>query len=90
MAVYEYCIGGTSEKCLIDKINAMFEDKQAGIWLSTIHRAKGLEADNVFIIDGHKLPYNFGGQVWQKQQEANLAYVAYTRAKDSLTIVKGD
>jgi len=89
MAVYESCYNGQSEQCLIDKITKMFEDKKAGVWLSTIHRAKGLESDNAYIIDGHRLPYDFGGQDWQKQQETNLAYVAYTRAKISLTIVKG-
>lgn len=59
--------------------------------LSTVHKAKGLEADNVFIIEPSKLPLLFEGQKqWQIQQEYNLTYVAYTRAKKNLTFVDID
>ena len=56
--------------------------------LSTIHKMKGSEADNVFIIDYPNFPYEFEGQDEEsKQQEKNLQYVALTRAKKTLNLV---
>jgi len=51
--------------------------------LSTVHKAKGLEANRVFIIrpDLMPLPNSRG---WQAAQEKNLHYVAVTRAKYEL------
>lgn len=51
----------------------------------TIHRAKGLEANRVFILGYNDLPItddNLCG--WQKKQEKNLVYVAITRAMQEL------
>lgn len=83
----------TSVKQVIDKLDAMFEDKNNGraIALSTIHKSKGLEADNVFIIVPDKLPLVWKGQQeWEFQQEKNLEYVAITRAKKNLYYVRLD
>lgn len=56
--------------------------------LSTIHKMKGSEADNVFIIDYPNFPYEFEGQDEEsEQQEKNLQYVALTRAKKTLNLV---
>ena len=56
--------------------------------LSTIHKMKGSEADNVFIIDYPNFPYEFEGQDEEsQQQEKNLQYVALTRAKKTLNLV---
>lgn len=83
-----------SENCnnaseMINKINSMFSDDNVknAIQLSTIHRAKGLEADNVFIIEKSKMPSKFAKLDWEIKQEENLIYVAYTRAMKSLHIV---
>lgn len=54
------------------------------IVLSSIHRAKGLEADRVFILDTQNLPLAGKMLPWQRQQEKNLAYIAATRAKEEL------
>jgi DNA helicase-2/ATP-dependent DNA helicase PcrA len=73
---------------LIEKINKIFQEGQkGGICLSTIHKAKGLEADNVFIVDAYLMPSKFAKLEWQKEQEKNLQYVAYTRAKKLLAFV---
>ncbi len=49
--------------------------------LSSMHKAKGLEADRVFILD-YGLMYRFSVPgTWQHKQEKNLDYVARTRAK---------
>ncbi len=73
---------------LIYKISNIFqESKDGGICLSTIHKAKGLEADRVFIVDAYLMPSKFAKLEWQKEQEKNLQYVAYTRAKKLLAFV---
>lgn len=74
-------------------IDRIFEDKniQNSITLSTIHKAKGLEANRVFILLPNKLPLTWKNQHdWQLQQEVNLQYVAYTRAKKELIFVELD
>jgi DNA helicase-2/ATP-dependent DNA helicase PcrA len=54
----------------------------------TIHRAKGLEADRVFILNYSRLPETKIGQnEWEMEQEINLKYVAITRAKKVLYLI---
>lgn len=53
------------------------------IKISTIHRAKGLEEDRVFILEYNKLPVP-RNQEWENEQERNLHYVAVTRSKKEL------
>jgi len=66
-----------------DRIEALFTDDEQGvagmITCSSIHRAKGLEADRVFILENTLRNYN--------QEELNLQYVAITRAKKTLVFV---
>jgi len=58
------------------------------VWLSTVHKAKGLEEERIYIVNPEQIPLKFKGQSpAQYQQELNLAYVAITRAKKSLTIM---
>lgn len=56
--------------------------------LSTIHRAKGLEAEKVYWLNSDDCPSKWARQEWQKQQEVNLCYVAATRAKASLVLIQ--
>lgn len=73
---------------LCQQLTNIFSDYSASVWLSTVHRAKGLEAERVFILHDEKLPL-----VWRNQkpeqylQELNLRYVALTRAKSELIFV---
>ena len=53
------------------------------IKISSIHRAKGLENDRVFILEYNKLPYPRNLN-WECTQERNLHYVALTRPKEVL------
>lgn len=56
-----------------------------GPLLSTIHKQKGAEFNNVLIVDFSLLPLVWPGQQdWEFEQELNLVYVAITRAKDKL------
>lgn len=57
------------------------------IRLSTIHKAKGLEADNVFIIGVDDGVFPFGEEDTKEyDEEKRLFYVAITRPRDNLTI----
>lgn len=52
------------------------------VQMMTVHKSKGLEYDDVFLLDEHLI-----GDV---EQEKNLRYVAQTRAKNSLTYVTSE
>lgn len=64
-------------------------DRVKPIVFSTIHKAKGLEYDRVFILEPGKLPHPAAKPGWQEQQEQNIIYVAVTRAKHELYFVGG-
>lgn len=68
---------------LFDAIDALFE-ADYGVQLSTIHRAKGLEANTVYFLYPDLLPSKYAKQPWQITQENNLSYVAITRSKHNL------
>ena len=69
---------------LTDAIKAIFSDSQGGTTLATIHKAKGLEAPRVFILNPDSMPSRWARQEWQMEQERNLQYVAVTRALETL------
>lgn len=58
-----------------------------GICLSTIHKSKGMEYDNVFILCNPSLPITDEMVDWEREQEHNLEYVAITRAKHVLGFI---
>ncbi|TPX68254.1 hypothetical protein SpCBS45565_g03301 [Spizellomyces sp. 'palustris'] len=70
------------------------------VLLSTIHRARGLERDHVFILNemDHRRRYGRSDKgknrppTFQEQQRAtvedNLIYIAYTRAKETLSFIE--
>lgn len=79
------CSGASTVDAVCKAVDDMFSDKVEGaIMLSTIHKAKGLEADRVLFLDSQLIPSKYATQEWQKQQETNLLYVAVTRAKSYL------
>ncbi len=86
-ACYQGFEGCTDRNSLADHITDLFSDARAAIWLSTIHKSKGLEADRVFILDAHELPSNRGKTAEALQQERNLLYIAMTRAKQATYFV---
>lgn len=73
-----------------DKIKLIFSDEIEGVTFSSIHRAKGLEARNVFILDRESMPLPQAKQDWEQQQERNCIYVALTRSKENLILVHGE
>ncbi len=85
-----FCRDVNSIQEVIDSIHAIFTDETDGIRLSSVHRAKGLEADRVFILEpkGAEMPHPMASSDWQKEQEMNLIYVARTRAIQELVYVR--
>lgn len=73
---------------IIETIERIFsEEAGQGILLSTMHKSKGLEADNVFLLEVNLIPAIYATQEWQVAQEHNLEYVARTRAKKQLVYI---
>ena len=64
--------------------------QNTGVTLSTIHKCKGMEWPNVFLLDEHLLPSSYAKQDWQLLQEDNLRYVCYTRATSALHFMTGE
>ncbi|MGF1566865.1 MAG: UvrD-helicase domain-containing protein [Nodosilinea sp.] len=75
---------------LVRAINDLFSDQRAKVWLSSIHKAKGLEARRVIVLHPHLLPHPKAKKPWEQEQEMNLKYVALTRAQESLTFAHGE
>lgn len=74
---------------IINRIYSIFDDNiGSGILLSTIHRSKGLEADRVFILEADNMVAKQAMKLaWSAEQEYNLQYVAFTRAKHYLGLI---
>ena len=76
---------------LIAKIDTIFTDNEKeGVCLSTIHKAKGLEADNVYILCSSLMPSKHAKKKWEIISEDNLIYVAITRARKTLNYISED
>lgn len=89
-ALYILSDGIETKNELIDRIESIFTENSDGICLSTIHKAKGLENDRVIILCNSALPSKLAKKEWEKKQEVNLQYVAYTRAKTMLGFFSED
>ena len=72
---------------LFDIIDRLFSDKANVTLLSTIHKAKGLEAKKVYWLNSSKV-IKWAKQEWQLKQENNLRYVATTRAMHELVLIE--
>lgn len=70
-------------------ITDLFADGATGVTiLATYHRSKGREWPRVFLLEHEaRCPSKYAKQDWQLRQEENLAYVAFTRAQQSLTFI---
>ena len=79
--IIEDCVSVSSVET---KIDFLFRETSASITCSTVHKAKGLEYDTVFILNRNLMPSKYAEQEWQIRQEKNIEYVAITRAKENL------
>lgn len=86
-------IRAVSEDCLtvyelLRKLESLFSDERVGVVFSSVHRAKGLEAERVFILHPELMPHPKAKQDWERVQEMNCLYVAETRSKSELYFVR--
>lgn len=80
----------TTTTGLAQYIREFFSDKHGDrvITLSSVHKAKGAEWENVFLLERNKLmPFKYATKDWEVEQEMNLIYVAITRAMSRLVYV---
>lgn len=84
----------TPVTALIAEIERLFVDANGNgagmVTLATVHKAKGLEYDRVFVLDaGEFMPCPWARRDgWEMQQERNCMYIAATRAKRELRYIK--
>jgi superfamily I DNA/RNA helicase len=69
------------------KIESIFKDENEGVVFSSVHKAKGLQAKNVFILEPGLMPHPMAEKDWEQVQEKNIEYVAYTRSQEKLILV---
>lgn len=86
--------GLSAKKDVLERINSLLINSDDNeiidenfINLMTVHRAKGLEADNVFILCPSLMPSRIAKKDWEIKSENNLIYVAITRAKKTLNFI---
>ena len=75
---------------LIKALDAMFSDDSDAklVMLMTAHKSKGLEFERVYVLSPELMPSRWARQAWQQEQEANLQYVTWTRAKRELIFLQ--
>ncbi len=80
-----------SVQAVINRIEGVFTDdkKNPGIKLSSIHKAKGTEADRVYILQlkGATVPHPMAKSDWAREGERCCLYVAQSRAIHELVYV---
>lgn len=87
------CDGLDNAQQVVQRIQLLFQDvskdnsdSSSYVLLSSVHRAKGLEARTVRIIKPELMPHPMASTPDAKEQEMNLKYVAITRSLDTLHI----
>jgi len=75
---------------LTEKILILYSNDNIGVVFSSVHRAKGLEAQRVFVLRPELMPHPKAKQGWEMIQEDNTLYVALTRSKSELYYVIGE
>ena len=75
----------------IDEVKSIFSGERVynapEIYLSTVHSAKGLEYDTVYIIDLYKDEFPKSSSEEELEEERRLFYVAMTRARKKLYLL---
>lgn len=81
--------GKTALSDVVAFIENLFSDGDTNaIILATYHRSKGREWERVFLFEhAERCPSKAAKKQWQYEQEENLAYVAFTRAKRDLIFI---
>ena len=90
MLIYNNNTTCTSVDCLNRAIDELFDERNATVILSSVHKAKGAQANRIFLLQPELMPLSFATKEWQIQQEWNIKYVALTRAKKALYNIVDD
>lgn len=70
-------------------LQRLFSDEiESKLTLSTVHKAKGREWPQVGILRPDLMPCAWARQDWELEQEHNLQYVAWTRARAALYFIR--
>jgi superfamily I DNA/RNA helicase len=80
--------GASTVDELEQRIDQIFSDYISPVTLSTVHKAKGLEAKTVSILQPELLEGLRAKSVTDQQQERNIKYVAVTRSQETLNFVR--
>ncbi|WP_027462673.1 UvrD-helicase domain-containing protein [Deinococcus ficus] len=75
---------------LIKVIRELFREDKSAVTLSSIHRAKGLEADTVYILEPDLLPHPAAKSPTAQTAERAVQFVAFTRARSKLFFVDAE
>lgn len=89
------CVSIILDRCHVGadaqaELDSIFDETKPDIVLSTIHRAKGLEWDNVWLIEPQLVPFPKAKSERQMEQELHLWYVAITRSRHNFYYVRSD
>lgn len=80
----------SSIPALIDEITskAVSDERRSDVTLTTAHKSKGLEFDQVVLTDDYTEFFDENGQIKEdlKDEEVNICYVAATRAQRAIEI----
>lgn len=70
----------------LEKIRMQKQEQREGVVLATLHSAKGLEFDHVYIVDVNEgiMPYKKATLEQEIEEERRLFYVGMTRARQDL------
>ena len=85
-----FCDGATTVDQVIENIKEVFVNRPGGTLLSSGHRAKGMEAERVFIMRPDLLPHPRAKTPMARKQEEHLKYVMITRSKNIIAWVSGE
>ena len=72
---------------LISNIKRIFDDNKSGVMFSSVHKAKGDESKNVFVLEPQLMPSSKAVTDEDVEQEKHVMWVAYSREKENLYIV---
>lgn len=77
-------------EALITQLQTLFSDDNIGVVFSSVHRAKGLEAQRIYQYRPDLMPHPRAKSEEEKDQEVHCLYVAGTRSLNELYFVSGE
>ncbi len=91
MAIRYFINNSKSVKEILDTIEELFSErgnKDDFALLGTVHALKGMEAETVWVLGPEEMPHPMARSAEEIEQEWNLWYVAHTRSKNVMNLVR--